>query len=77
MNSDTPIRPTDEQLAEWSSEPWQFPVYYSDEHDQYLQGMAEELVEVRQQLARIRGLALAPFESISTIAICQALARRR
>ncbi|WP_037182561.1 hypothetical protein [Rhodococcoides fascians] len=75
--SDAAKRPTDEQLTEWSNEPWNFPVYYDDDHDGYLQMMAIELIQARATLARVRGLALAPFESVPTIAVAQAIAKRR
>lgn len=52
--------PTDEQLAKWSNEPWNFPVYYDDDHDGYLQMMAIELIQARAKLARVAELADAP-----------------
>ncbi|OZC59257.1 hypothetical protein CH276_22685 [Rhodococcus sp. 06-470-2] len=46
------VRPTDEQLADWT-DPYgsNFPPYYLTEHDQLLQGMWEELIELRAERA--------------------------
>ena len=49
MSDETPIRPTDDQLAEWADTylGMAFPPYYDSDHDRYLQGMFEELIELR------------------------------
>ncbi|OZC50534.1 hypothetical protein CH289_16035 [Rhodococcus sp. RS1C4] len=77
--SDTAKRPTDEQLTEWADPCSRhvFPSYYDEDHHEYLQGMFEELIEARAKLARVRGLALAPFESVPTISVAHAIAERR
>lgn len=46
--------------AKTPTEPWNFPVYYDDDHDGYLQMMAIELIQARAKLARVAELADAP-----------------
>lgn len=43
-------RPTDEQLRSWL-DPYDFPVYFLPEHDQYINAMAAELLELRALVA--------------------------
>lgn len=49
MSDEYAIRPTDQELAEWTSGTVAqgFPEYYEDRHYELLVGMFEELIELR------------------------------
>jgi hypothetical protein len=62
------VRVTDEQLELWADpdEPCaMFPVYWSDEHDQFIASMAAELIHRRQQMAAVTDTATAAATAYS------------
>lgn len=56
MSDGYAIRPTDEELAAWTSGTVAqgFPEYYEDRHYELLDGMFEELIELRAAIANAK-----------------------